>query len=244
MIKHIKNNYDAYTDIYNCILPDINNKTAKRFLENSLYLSVFTSFEYFLKNMIENYVDNKFKENITYIQLDEGLARRFMLEKERECQINNIYNGNEEKSKKAFKAYFKKIKEPLSKEDLSKYVRFEFLHDSKLNTHYRMIFNQILGDPDFLENIRITKKQDYENINQEITKTGLQFISDYCQSIRNNIAHNNDKFFISADNSFVEFSDIIDAFMQIMHRMKEKYESHTGFDLSLSINENIIDSVI
>ena len=40
--------------------------------------------------MIENYVDNKFKENITYIQLDEGLARRFMLEKERECQINNI----------------------------------------------------------------------------------------------------------------------------------------------------------
>lgn len=243
MITYIKKNYEAYAGIYNNILPSISDETAKRFLENSLYLSVFTSFEYFLKNMIENYVNNKLKENITYTELDEGLARIFMLENERECQIKNIYSENEVKSKRSFRAYFKKIKEPLSKEELSKYVRFEFLHDSKLNSHYKMIFSQILGDPEFLEKVKITKKQDYVDINQEITKTGQQFISDYCKVIRNNIAHNNDKFVISSDNSFVEFSDIIKAFMQIMNEMTEKYESYTGFNLPLATSENILDSI-
>lgn len=112
MLSRIKDSYQNYIDIYENVLPTIKNDTAKRFLENSLYLSVFTSFEYFIKQMIDDYV-NKKQDSIRYIDLNESLARIFMLESERKFQVNNIYDQNEERSRRSFKAYFKKIKESI-----------------------------------------------------------------------------------------------------------------------------------
>ena len=100
-----------------------------------------------------------------------------------------------------------------------------------------VMMNQILGDPYFLEKINIIKKEDY-SIEQKTRETGRYFISEYCKNIRNNIAHNNDIFTIPNTS----FEDVINSFMKIINEMREKYESYTGFDLSLR-SENVLDSI-
>lgn len=240
MLSTIINKYEDYIRIYQDILPNIEDGNAKRFLENSLYLSVFTSFEFFIKQIIDDYID-KVAGNIKYIDLKEPLARKFILEIERKSQINNMYVDNETKSKRAFSAFFKTISQPLSKQDLSKHIRFEFFHESKLNTHYEIVFNQILGIPDFLKNLRITHNIE-SNIEQTITTDGFNFIAKYCKDIRNNIAHNNDSYSISSELS-MSFIDNVNTFQYIMKSIKEKYEEHNKFTLGAVIRENILDSI-
>lgn len=238
MLSRIKDSYQNYIDIYENVLPTIKNDTAKRFLENSLYLSVFTSFEYFIKQMIDDYV-NKKQDSIRYIDLNESLARIFMLESERKFQVNNIYDQNEERSRRFFKAYFKKIKDPLTKQDLSRHIKFEFFHESKLNSHYKVIFEQILGVPTFLEKIKIVKNNIDNGIEYREEIDGFTFISNYCKDIRNNIAHSNDNYSISS----ITFQDVIIAFEHIMEEINREYERYNGFPLSTVVRENILDNV-
>lgn len=237
MIKNITNKYNVYLGIYNDILPSISDETARQFLENSLYLSVFTSFEYFLKGMINNYIENS-KDKITCIELSDELAKIVVLDKidKIRSSIEGL-NKNKEGCNKGFSKYFKIIEEPLSEEDLNKYICFKFLHKEVLIKHYKVVFGQILGDPYFLEKINIIKKEDY-SIEQKTRETGRYFISEYCKNIRNNIAHNNDIFTIPNTS----FEDVINSFMKIINEMREKYESYTGFDLSLR-SENVLDSI-
>ena len=65
MIPEINEKYRSYKEIHNKVLPildgDKSSKLARDLLENSLYLSVFTTFESFLKNIIDNYIYNKEK---------------------------------------------------------------------------------------------------------------------------------------------------------------------------------------
>ena len=65
MIPEINEKYRLYKEIYNKVLfildGDKSSKLARDLLENSLYLSVFTTFESFLKNIIDNYIYNKEK---------------------------------------------------------------------------------------------------------------------------------------------------------------------------------------
>ncbi len=49
----ILNTYDEYKNVYNNSLDSLNGN-AKILLENSLYLSIFTTFELFLKDIIDN----------------------------------------------------------------------------------------------------------------------------------------------------------------------------------------------
>lgn len=239
MLNRIRANYNNYISIYENIIPNISDNTARRFLENSLYLSIFTSFEFFIKHMINDYVNKITEQGIKYIELKDEIARKYMLENERKNQILNIYKENESQSKRSFDAYFRMLQEPLSKQDLSKYIRFEFFHESKLNTHYKMIFSQILGASDFLKEIRVTKNEPDNIIEQTIHTDGFTFISNYCKEIRNNIAHNNDNYAIDSEFSFI---DAVNAFQHIMDEMKNKYEAYTGFSLSESSSENILDS--
>ena len=109
MLDQIKENYSDYINIYNNILPSISDNTAKRFLENSLYLSIFTSFEFFIKHMINDYVNKITRSGIKYIDLESEIARKYMLENGRKNQILNIYKENEEQSKRSFNAYLMPI---------------------------------------------------------------------------------------------------------------------------------------
>ncbi|MGC6343244.1 hypothetical protein ACNO7N_10210, partial [Bisgaard Taxon 45] len=194
MLNTIKTNYKNYIYIYNDIIPKISDDTAKRFLENSLYLAIFTSFEFFIKNMISHYVSKKVKEKITYMDLNDEIARKYILKNNRKNTILNIYKEDEQQSKRSFSSYLNMLKTPLSQKDLSEHIRFEFFHESKLNTHYPMIFSQIFGTADFLKEIRIAYVPPDSPIEQKIYTNALTFISEYCQDIRNNIAHNNDHY--------------------------------------------------
>ncbi|WP_221762873.1 hypothetical protein, partial [Streptococcus mitis] len=51
----ILNTYDEYKNVYNNSL-DFLEGNAKILLENSLYLSIFTTFELFLKDIIDIYI--------------------------------------------------------------------------------------------------------------------------------------------------------------------------------------------
>ena len=66
--------------IHDDILPHINHETElikqKFLLENSLYLSIFTTFEWFLRSLIESYVTNITEEGICFIDLSEGIAKK------------------------------------------------------------------------------------------------------------------------------------------------------------------------
>ena len=55
MLTQIKEKYKGYNDIFNSMesLDKIVHPKAKILLENSLYLSVFTIFENFLKSLID-----------------------------------------------------------------------------------------------------------------------------------------------------------------------------------------------
>lgn len=218
MLNRIKENYNDYINIYNNIIPSIQDDTARRFLENSLYLSIFTLFEFFIKKMIEDYVNKITEQGIRYTDLDRNIARVYILENDRKNQILNIYHEKEERSERSFNAYFQMLQTPISKQDLSKFIRFEFFHESKLRTHYKMIFSQILGAADFLNEIRITRNINDSIIEQTINTDGFTFISNYCKNIRNNIAHNNDNYTIEQDFSFI---DAIGAFQHIMDELKK-----------------------
>ena len=60
MYTDIEQKFNAYKEIYNQIIPNIppcsQRTKAQTLLENSLYLSVFTTFEWFIRTLIDDYV--------------------------------------------------------------------------------------------------------------------------------------------------------------------------------------------
>ena len=67
MLSEIHEKYQLYKEIYEKELKKIVQKTSnleivRSLLENSLYLSVFTIFESYLKELINNYNYNKAKQ--------------------------------------------------------------------------------------------------------------------------------------------------------------------------------------
>ncbi|NLL63117.1 MAG: hypothetical protein GX241_02565 [Ruminococcaceae bacterium] len=93
MLSKIRNSYQIYNEVHKKILPQLDgseiDKRARILLENSLYLSVFTTFENFLKDIIENYIDNISKSGISFVDLTDNFARRVFLsqEKKNKCYI-------------------------------------------------------------------------------------------------------------------------------------------------------------
>lgn len=253
MLDKIKENYNNYIYIYNDVIPNINDNNARRFLENSLYLAIFTSFEFFVKHMINDYVNKKIEIGIRYTDLEFGIARKYFLEKEGAIQQifkekNKEGDGTDERTiYKAFNKYFDELKSPLSKEQLSQYIRFEFFHKTKFK-HYQMIFSQILGSSNFLDDISITQRESDSSsaLELSVSISAFKFISDYCDKIRNYIAHQNDNYTINLEELFIlgfTFIDIVNSFLYIMNEMKRRYESHNNFPLSILSSENILDSI-
>ena len=241
ILEEIEENFTYYKNIYHDILPNLEktNSQAKILLENSLYLSAFTIFEDFLKVLIDNYIDNKIKKKTTYLDLSEEIGRNIFLKQQK--RIDRIFNNNDSESKEAFKAYFKILKEPLSKEILSEHIHFEFLHKNKLNGYYKILFNELLGKPNFLNDLKILiRKNEVSEVKHEVSTDAFTFLTDYTENIRNNIAHKNSIFKIEEEH--LNFNVIIDSFYEIISKIKVQYEEHNNFELTRCVQDNILDS--
>ena len=73
-------------------------------------------------------------------------------------------------------------------------------------------------------------------LNKQIQSNAATFLYEYTDKIRNNIAHENEKFKIGEYSSF---DDIVDAFYTIIVTINEKYRNNTGFDLEEEIKINM-----
>lgn len=236
MLSEIKKKYQLYKDIYDKVLPMLEEKgdlgIARGLLENSLYLSVFTTFENYLKELINNYNYNRAIQGVKFTELSERIAHSIFIEKEK--QIRYIFDDKNKNKERAFDAYFRTLKDDISSDILQKHIRFEFLHKDKLNGYYKDLFQEILGDGEFLNNLILIKKseefksEEFKDILEiKIQSNATTFLDNYTEKIRNNIAHENEKFRI--ENS--SFEEIVNTFEYIIVEINEKYISNTGFDL-------------
>lgn len=202
-----------------------------------MYLSVFTTFENYLKELINNYNYNKAKQGVKFTELSERIAHSIFSEKER--QIKYIFEDKNKNKKASFDAYFHTLKETIDSNTLEKHIRFEFLHKDKLNGYYKDLFQEILGDSDFLSNLVLTQKIEVfgEQLDTKIQRDAATFLYEYTDKIRNNIAHENEKFKIRE----YSFDDIADAFYSIIIKIDEQYRNNTGFDLEEEIKINMLD---
>lgn len=243
MLSEIQEKYQSYKNIYNQVLPMLeekgNSEIARGLLENSLYLSVFTTFENYLKELIRNYNYNKAKQGVRFTELSERIAHSIFSEKEK--QIKYIFEDKNKKKNDSFDAYFRSLKETIDINILEKHIRFEFLHKDKLNGYYKDLFQEILGDNNFLNNLILTQKsEDFGGLlDTEIQSDAATFLYEYTDKIRNNIAHENEKFKIGDISSFEE---VVNTFEYIIVEITKKYKSNTGFDLEEDAKYNMLDN--
>ena len=235
MYNVIKERFDAYKKIHDDILPCINHESetekAKVLSENSLYLSVFTTFEWFLRSLIDSYLTNITQGGICFIDLSEGIAKNIFLS--HEPHINSVFHKKSDKQKKAFNSFYSKIKENYSKSDLEPFIHFEFLHKSKLDGYYKDVFEQILGDPDFLDNLMVEVTIDDAGVTRKIRESASKFLSDFTEQVRNNIAHENSEFRMPEQYSF---DSVIERFLQIVKNFEDSYETYTKFEITKTSN--------
>lgn len=243
MLSEIQEKYKSYKDIYNNVLPMLEEKgnleIAVVLLENSLYLSVFTTFENYLKELIRNYNYNKSKQGVKFTDLSKRIAHSIFSEKER--QIKYIFEDKNKNKKESFDKYFQSLTETIDSNTLEKHIRFEFLHKDKLNGYYKDLFQEILGDSNFLNNLMLRQhSEDFDGLlDTEIQSNAATFLYEYTDKIRNNIAHENEKFKIRDISSFEE---VVNTFEYIIIEITKKYKSNTGFNLDEDTQYNMLDN--
>lgn len=243
----IKNDYESYKNIYQEILPTLKDRDnkAKVLLENSLYLSVYNTFEDFIKLMIENYINNISLKEIKFTELEEGIARKVFIEN-KGC-IENILNANKESiSQKAFSSYFKNLNNKISRETLQKYIHFDYLHKNKLNGYYKHLFKVLLGDEDFLKKVKLSEINEVfdDSLSQEVSIDASTFLADSTEKVRNRIAHANNKFEVKSYSSFSTFSKITDNFYKIILELAGQYYKHTRFALDKNVERNLLEDAL
>ena len=125
----------------------------------------------------------------------------------------------------------------IPREELSKYLKFEFLHDHKLKEHYPDIFEQIFNERDLLKNINLSRTEVVGGVKTVENFSAEVFILKY-RDIRNSIAHENYKF--SVENE--QFKEYVEFFQKIIKCMIDKFETVTGFPVDSKSN-NILNSI-
>lgn len=239
----ILNTYDEYNNVYNNSLDSLNDN-AKILLENSLYLSIFTTFELFLKDIIDIYIRKAINDRICFSNLVDSFAIEYL--KNRERQFDNfLKNQNQNQILSSFTNIKSLLEGNLSEEDLRTYVRFEFLHKKKLDKYYPALMEQILGKNNFLESIEIEfPDTDSDTLGVELreVKNAKEFLSIYTEKIRNSIAHENSQF--SVGN--ISFEKCVESFKEITDKIYDQFISYNELQdterLSFIMRDNILDS--
>lgn len=235
----ILNTYDEYKNVYNNSLGSLEGN-AKILLENSLYLSIFTTFELFLKDIIDIYIRKALADEICFSKLVDSFAIEYLKNKER--QFDNFFKDQNLDSFNNIKSL---LENKLSEKDLRIYVRFEFLHKKKLDKYYPALMEQILGIRNFLESVDIEfPDTDSATLGVELreVKNAKEFLSIYTEKIRNSIAHENSHF--SVGN--ISFDKCVESFKDITNKIYDQFisynELHDAERLSDIMRNNILDS--
>ena len=216
---------------------------AKILLENSLYLSIFTTFELFLKNIIDIYIRKALADGICFSNLVDFFAIEYL--KKRERQFDNFFkNQNQNQILSSFTNIKSLLEGNLNEEDLRTYVRFEFLHKKKLDKYYPALMEQILGIENFLESVEIEfPDTDSDTLCVELreVKNAKDFLSIYTEKIRNSIAHENSQF--SVGNT--SFEKCVESFKEITTKIYDQFISYNELQnpdrLSSLMRENILE---
>jgi len=238
----ILNTYDEYKNVYNNSLGSLDGN-AKILLENSLYLSIFTTFELFLKNIIDIYIRKALADGICFSNLVDFFAIEYL--KKRERQFDNFFkNQNQNQILSSFTNIKSLLEGNLNEEDLRTYVRFEFLHKKKLDKYYPALMEQILGIENFLESVEIEfPDTDSDTLCVELreVKNAKDFLSIYTEKIRNSIAHENSQF--SVGNT--SFEKCVESFKEITTKIYDQFISYNELQnpdrLSSLMRENILE---
>ncbi|VTY44234.1 MAE_28990/MAE_18760 family HEPN-like nuclease [Veillonella atypica] len=240
MYSDIEQKFIVYKEIYKQIIPSIpessQKKKAQTLLENSLYLSVFTTFEWFIRTLIDDYVIKVSERGICFNDLSPGIARYVFLGHER--RIKDLFNKSSDNQVEAFCSYYRSLKNNFTANQLRSYIRFEFFHEHKLNGYYKDLFEQVLGNREFLTELMITTCDDNLNPILETRQSASQFLVEFTGKVRNNIAHENSEFVLSDDD--YDFNSVIYRFLQIVKGIEDAYIKYTGFEISLP-KENLLD---
>lgn len=238
----ILNTYDEYKNVYNNSLGSLDGN-AKILLENSLYLSIFTTFELFLKDIIDIYIRKALADGICFSNLVDFFAIEYL--KKRERQFDNFFkNQNQNQILSSFTNIKSLLEGNLNEEDLRTYVRFEFLHKKKLDKYYPALMEQILGIENFLESVEIEfPDTDSDSLGVELreVKNAKDFLSIYTEKIRNSIARENSQF--SVGNT--SFEKCVESFKEITTKIYDQFISYNELqnpDRLLSLmRENILE---
>lgn len=239
----ILNTYDEYKNVYNNSLDSLNGN-AKILLENSLYLSIFTTFELFLKDIIDIYIRKALTDGICFSNLVDSFAIEYL--KNRERQFDNFFkNQNQQQILSSFTNIKSLLEGNLSEEDLRIYVRFEFLHKKKLDKYYPALMEQILGVRNFLESVEIEfPDTDSDTLGVELreVKNAKHFLSIYTEKIRNSIAHENSQFSVGS----ISFEKCVESFKEITNKIYDQFISYNELQnpdrLLILMRDNILDS--
>ena len=239
----ILNTYDEYKNVYNNSLGSLEGN-AKILLENSLYLSIFTTFELFLKDIIDIYIRKALTDGICFSNLVDSFAIEYL--KNRERQFDNFFkNQNQQQILSSFTNIKSLLEGNLSEEDLRIYVRFEFLHKKKLDKYYPALMEQILGVRNFLESVEIEfPDTDSDTLGVELreVKNAKHFLSIYTEKIRNSIAHENSQFSVGS----ISFEKCVESFKEITNKIYDQFISYNELQnpdrLLILMRDNILDS--
>ena len=240
MYSDIEEKFIVYQVIYNQIIPSIpensQKKKAQTLLENSLYLSVFTTFEWFIRTLIDDYVIKVSERGICFNDLSTGIAKYVFLGYEK--RIIDLFNKSSDNQSDAFRSYYESLKNNFTANQLRGYIRFEFFHENKLNGYYKDLFEQVLGNREFLTELMITTCDDNLSPILETRQSASQFLIEFTDKVRNNIAHENSEFVLSDDD--YDFNSVIYRFLQIVKSIEDAYIAYTAFEISLP-KKNLLD---
>lgn len=235
-VNNIFKNYRKYIDIYEQDLKKLDDE-ASTFLLNSLYLSVYTIFESFLDFIIQCYVENitLSSKGIKLEDLKGSIAMKYFINTNRnDKKLQNLLNNPQTKT---FDSIRPVLYNKIPREELSKYLKFEFLHDHKLKEHYPDIFEQIFDERDLLKNINLSRTEELGGVKKVEKISAEDFILKY-RDIRNSIAHENYKF--SVENE--QFKEYVENFQKIIECMVVKFETTNAFSVSAQ-STNILDNI-
>ena len=233
----VLNTYDEYKNVYNNSLGSLEGN-AKILLENSLYLSIFTTFELFLKDIIDIYIRKALADEICFSELVDSFAIEYLKNKER--QFDNFFKDQNLDSFNNIKSL---LENKLSEKNLRIYVRFEFLHKKKLDKYYPALMEQILGIRNFLESVDIEfPDTDSATLGVELreVKNAKEFLSIYTEKIRNSIAHENSHF--SVGN--ISFDKCVESFKDITNKIYDQFISYNDLQDTERLSDIMRDNIL
>lgn len=209
VIQDIHDKFQLYLDIYNNEYETLSDE-SRILLENSIYLSIFTIFEDFLKLTIDNFILIK-KDSINFSDINNKIGEEIMFGLE----------GRLLRKKNDFDSLINTMNKPLSENSLKKVYKFKFLHKGVVEEHYNLLFEDIIGDEFYFNRLKLVLDEKSEDLENRQTIRASKFLENFTLNIRNSIAHQNHRFKRTVNDYSIETTTYL--FLQIIEEISEKF---------------------